>query len=404
MADPSNPLGRFDLPFQEQIDFFRQKLNLGTAAWDDIRHAAHDRAFVVAGAMKADLLDDLRRAVDQAIATGTTLQSFRDDFRQIVFNRGWHGWTGEGTTGGFAWRTKVIYETNLRASYAAGREAQLADPGLQALLPYRRYVHNDSVLHPRPLHLAWNGLTLPHDHPFWKTHSPPNGWGCRCRVTAVAAPRKGDATAPPAGWDAIDGKTGAPAGIDKGWGYAPGASVRDELRALVEQKVAKLPPEIAGALKAEVAPVVGGVATPDNTAMTMAIPDTFDAPDFPEFSRGKIKGHRPIAIIPDDLKESLPAEVDVLLLSQYSAGKQYREHPDILPADYKRLQSMLDSGEVRRDRALHLGLVQDQGSWYYAVIKATATGKAVYLQSFRRTNPVDVENIRNRGVLVRAAK
>ena len=30
-------------------------------------HAAHDRAFVVAGAMKADLLDDLRRAVDRAI-------------------------------------------------------------------------------------------------------------------------------------------------------------------------------------------------------------------------------------------------------------------------------------------------------------------------------------------------
>lgn len=253
MADPANPLGRFDLGFQEQVDFFRRKISLPTEKWTDIWQAAHDRSFVVAGAMKADLLDDLRRAVDKGIEQGTTLESFRDDFRQIVFNRGWTGWTGEGTTGGFNWRTKVIYETNLRTSYAAGREAQLADHGLQKLLPFRRYVHNDSVLHPRPQHLAWNGLTLPHDHPFWATHSPPNGWGCRCRVTAVAAPRKGDATKPPAGWDALDEKTGAPVGIDKGWGYAPGASVRDELRALVGAKVAKLPEPLGKALEKDMA-------------------------------------------------------------------------------------------------------------------------------------------------------
>ena len=32
----------------------------------------------------------------------------------------------------------------------------------------------------RPQHLEWDGLVLPVDHPFWKTHAPPNGWGCRC--------------------------------------------------------------------------------------------------------------------------------------------------------------------------------------------------------------------------------
>ena len=242
MAEPSLA-SSFDLPFAEQIDFFRQKTNLPTAKWDDIWQAAHDRAFVVAGAAKADLLDDLRQAVDLAITRGTTLETFRDSFRQIVFNRGWHGWTGEGSEAGFNWRTKVIYETNLRASYAAGREAQLADPGLQKLLPYRRYIHNDSVLHPRPLHLAWNGLTLPHDHEFWKTHSPPNGWGCRCRVTAVAAPKKGDATEPPAGWNK-PGEDGSLPGIDKGWGYAPGESNIAELRRLAAEKARGLPPEL----------------------------------------------------------------------------------------------------------------------------------------------------------------
>lgn len=244
----------FDLPFQEQVDFFRNKLTLGTRAWDDIMHEAHDRAFVVAGAMKADLLADLRRAVDRAIVKGTSLKAFREDFKQIVFNRGWTGWTGEGTAAGEAWRTKVIWETNLRSSYAAGRWAQLNDPGLKKLMPYWRYVHADSVLHPRPLHLAWgqSRLTLPSDHPFWKTHFPPNGWGCRCRVTAVAAPKAGDATEPPESWDEIDEKTGAPAGIDKGWGYAPGASVADELKTLVNAKVKGLPPQIGRALAEDI--------------------------------------------------------------------------------------------------------------------------------------------------------
>lgn len=260
MPDPVNPLGRFDLGFQEQIDFFRSKLSLGTQTWTDIWEAAHDRSFVVAGAMKADLLDEIRQSVDKAIATGTTLETFRKEFRDTTDRLGWPGDAGKGTTGGFNWRTKVIYETNLRTSYAAGREAQLADPGLQKLLPFRRYVHNDSVLHPRPQHLAWNGLTLPHDHPFWATHSPPNGWGCRCRVTAVAAPRKGDATKPPAGWDDMDADTGAPPGIDKGWGYAPGASVRDELRDLVKGKVAKLPEALGKALAAEIKAVVAPVS------------------------------------------------------------------------------------------------------------------------------------------------
>jgi hypothetical protein len=253
MPEQPSLSGGFGAPFQEQVDFFRAKLTLGTRTWRDIQHEAHDRAFVVAGAMKADLLDDLRRAVEKGIAQGTTLETFRKDFRQIVLNRGWHGWTGEGSDAGFNWRTKVIYETNLRSSYAAGRWAQLNDPGLKKLMPYWRYVHSDSVLSPRPLHLRWGSerLTLPSDHAFWRTHFPPNGWGCRCRVVAVAEPKPGDATKPPDGWDQR-GEDGRLPGIDEGWGYAPGASNTDDLRELVRQKAKKLAEPIGKALAEDV--------------------------------------------------------------------------------------------------------------------------------------------------------
>lgn len=245
----------FALPFAEQIAFFRAKLNLPTETWLDIRHAAHDRAFVVAGAMAADLLDDLRAAIDKAIATGTSLETFRKDFKRIVAERGWTGWTGEGTRAGQAWRTRTIYETNLRTSYAAGRWAQLTHPQLLAVRPYWRYVHSDSVINPRPHHKAWGDarLTLRHDHPFWQTHYPPNGWGCRCRVVAVREPARGDATEPPTGWNATLESTGAPAGIDKGWSYAPGASVADALRQLIDTKAAALPPPLADAFRQAVA-------------------------------------------------------------------------------------------------------------------------------------------------------
>ncbi len=242
-----------NLPFQEQIDFFRAKLNLPTERWDDIWKGAHDRAFVVAGAMKADLLNDLRKAVSPL--QRTTLEQFRKDFNAIVAKHGWHGWTGEGTQAGEAWRTKVIYETNVRTSHAAGRYKQLTAPDTLKAMPYWRYVHNDSVMHPREEHLAWNGLTLPHDHPFWQTHFAPNGWGCRCKIVAQRQPGKGDKARPPDGWDKIDSKTGEQVGIDKGWGYAPGASNADELRQAMLAKAAKLPPELGDALAASIATV-----------------------------------------------------------------------------------------------------------------------------------------------------
>lgn len=233
MADtqPSQLTGVFGKPLTEQVAFFRQKLGnlVPTQWWDDMLKAEHDAGFMVAGAAKADLLADLAAAVDRAIAEGTTIEAFRKDFRAIVARHGWTGWTGENTAAGRAWRTRTILVTNARTSYHAGRLAQLR-AGKFTLWVYR---HNDAVEHPRPLHLSWNGITLPPDHPFWQTHYTPNGWGCRCYVvgarSAAGARRLGGDPdkALPDGWDDVMPKTGEPPGIDKGWGYMPGNTVSD---------------------------------------------------------------------------------------------------------------------------------------------------------------------------------
>lgn len=224
------------LPFDEQIKFFRQKVNLGTRAWTDIWQQQHDHAFVVAGAMKRALLTDLRNAVDGVVSEGTTYEQFKKQFRDIVAKNGWTGFKGEGSKKGMAWRAGVIYDTNLRTSYAAGRLQQMKAVAQDR--PYWRYRHNDSVEHPRPEHLAWDGLTLRHDDPWWDTHYPPGGWGCMCYVDTLSSEEAGktDKAPPTEMQEKVVGTQGptprlvrTPKGIDPGFGYQPGQSWMDAM-------------------------------------------------------------------------------------------------------------------------------------------------------------------------------
>ncbi|MFZ3004058.1 MAG: phage minor head protein [Undibacterium umbellatum] len=250
MADLEQ-LPPWNKPFAQQLAFFKKKLNLPSERWDDITRQAHDKAFIVAGAQGADLLTDLHNALNTAIEKGTGIQAFRKEFKQIVQKNGWTGWTGEESAAKTAWRTKVIYQTNMTSSYAAGRWKQLNNPELLKALPYWQYKHNDSVTFPRPLHQSWNGLTLPPDHHFWKEHYPPNGWGCQCRVVPVTkstfmkavANGRGPADAPP---------PGNTEGIDEGFNYAPGANVDMSLAQVVQDKMITYPRAISRALSKSV--------------------------------------------------------------------------------------------------------------------------------------------------------
>lgn len=57
------------------------------------------------------------------------------------------------------------------------------------LHPYLMYFVGNSARH-REQHLAWNGLILPKDDPFWNNHFPPNSYGCKCFTRTVSEPKK----------------------------------------------------------------------------------------------------------------------------------------------------------------------------------------------------------------------
>ena len=223
------------LPFLLAIEFFQQKLNMPTETWREIWKEMHGRAFSVAGAIKTDLIEDLRVAVNKGIEDGTTIDEFRNDFDQIVSAHGWK------YRGGREWRTAVIFNTNLSVAYSRGHYQQSIDPAVKSVRPYFRYVPSYSA-NRREEHKKWYNIILPVDDPFWNTHYPPNGWGCKCGIVShskreVARLTKEEASGPfPVKQKApkmehykwTNKKTGEihniPVGIDPGWDYHVGKS------------------------------------------------------------------------------------------------------------------------------------------------------------------------------------
>ena len=218
-----------NLPFSEAIAFFRQKMNIATTAWDALWQDMHSQAFSVAGAIENELLEDLRGAVDKGIADGTTMAEFRQDFRSIVDK---HGWAYKG---GEAWRASVIYNTNLTVAYQRGHWNRMTDPDVLKVRPFLRYIESSSQ-NKRPDHQQFANLILPASDPFWKTHYPPNGWGCKCGVVGMSEReiqrmidkgvdvRRESPVIEYRDW--TNKKTGevhsVPIGIDPGWDYNVG--------------------------------------------------------------------------------------------------------------------------------------------------------------------------------------
>ncbi len=239
-----------NLPFDEQINFFLKKLNLPTDSYLDLTGADHDNAFVVAGANRNEIIADFRKAVDNAINNGATLEEFRKDFDKIVKKHGWD------YNGGRNWRSRIIYETNLYSSYQAGRYQQ--QMRIKHLRPYWQYRHRDGQQHPRPVHQSFDDLVLPYDDPFWQVYYPTNGYGCKCTVIAHSAKslqKRGlkVSDSPEIEYeDKILGKRSGnpqevrlPKGIDYGFDRIPSVSqALDPSKAILDKAIA-VPPKLA---------------------------------------------------------------------------------------------------------------------------------------------------------------
>ena len=188
MAEPK----RF-LPPPEVTSFFDGKTNRPAFSWLEVWAEEHAYKFTVAKAVELDVLNAFRRTMSQASREGKGYDSWKPLIETELTKLGWWGPRMVADPQGrdidrmvnFASdrRLKNIFWSNMNSARSAGQweRAQRS----KKVLPFVLYMRTTSA-DPRAEHLAWVGLILPIDDPFWTTHWPPNGWGCKCQVRMIS--------------------------------------------------------------------------------------------------------------------------------------------------------------------------------------------------------------------------
>lgn len=363
-----------NVPFQEAIDYFRAKQNISTERWDQLRGETHARMFTVAGATKGSVLQDIRNAVDDALANGTTITEFRKVFDETVAKNGWD------FTGKRGWRTRVIFDTNLRTAHAAGRWKQIIERQrrLQARKPdetlYLVYeTAGDERV--RPQHRAWNRIVRPVDDPFWDTHYPPNGYGCRCIVRSLTLrqlQREGLQPTSDKVKETLENNT--PAGIDVGFDHNVGKSAWF--------------PSPGRFSDADIGHYVAATAVA--------------GPNFERFIRGEAVGIAPVGHIDGTLAAAIGSRAREVRLSSDTMGKQRVNHSELTVEEYRLLPDIMKRGLVIKENKNNvLMFFFHSGQWYRATVKRTADGEELFLVSFHRAKAKDLRRLRRRGTVIR---
>ncbi|MGE4195324.1 MAG: phage minor head protein [Pseudodesulfovibrio sp.] len=159
----------------EAIQFWKGKAPVSAKEFEAMDAAARTRAFAVSGLAKMDQVGSVHAAITKALDDGETLRDFKGRIGSIIEQQGW--------TGKKAWRVENIFRSNIQSAYMAGRHQQMKRVAKSR--PYWQLVAVRDR-RTRQTHLAVDGLVYPHDHPFWQTWYPPNGFACRCVVITLS--------------------------------------------------------------------------------------------------------------------------------------------------------------------------------------------------------------------------
>lgn len=246
----------FETPPEVQA-FFRDKGLKPAFSWLDVWGQEHAYAFTIAKAVDAELLATFKASIEKAIASGQGFETWRAGLIPELQRLGWYGkkrvddpmgqWESKDVDFSSPRRLENIFWSNVRSARAAGQWERIQRT--KAGLPYILYVRTRSN-EPRKQHLAWAGIILLADDPWWRTHFPPNGWGCKCSVRQITA-REAESLGKSSGYQMtaptietrpfLNRRTGevvhVPVGIDPGWGTNPGLS---RARTLVENLTMRL--------------------------------------------------------------------------------------------------------------------------------------------------------------------
>ncbi len=382
---------RFDTdigPDPRAVTFLESKGLQRSYRWTSIWREQHAFAFTLAGVHRLDVLAAAQQLTAQAVAKGETLETFRTQFEARLKALGFEGprTVTEFEEGprqvnlSAPWRTRTIYDTNVRMAYAAAEWTAIEQS--QGDFPAIEYAGVDDEV-TRASHERWFGVVLPVGHVFWTWYFPPNDWFCRCypiqisfaelesgavKLTSPEDLAARGFNADPASWPTwTDSKTGrtasVPIGVGPGFAYNAGQARRAALADLVQRKFAGLSDGMAAAAAGDIHnlplfremvedAVTLGIrreTAASTAAKTVGVPRA-EQLRLADQARARV-GEYPIepsviGAAPRVLAD-LNAGAKVVVVNPSAIGHPGRRHPTE-PKDWARVQQLLNAGDVYR--------------------------------------------------------
>jgi SPP1 gp7 family putative phage head morphogenesis protein len=165
LADSIADVPASELPYEEAVKFFRGRVSVTKAEWQELEPRLRFRAFTLARMESYDAIEKARVKLLASFEKTTPLRQSWDEIKN------------EGLSP-FYWET--VYRTNFQTAYNAGRQMQFEKSKPDAL---ELIVIDDQRT--SDICQALIGTVLPYNHPFWKTNWPPFHFNCRTTVRGV---------------------------------------------------------------------------------------------------------------------------------------------------------------------------------------------------------------------------
>jgi len=145
--------------------------------YNNIDPKARYRAFTVSKLTSLDAIERTKELLNKTLEEGETMKEWYDRLKsdEILSKIGFHE--------NNPFYLETVFRTNTISAYNAGRweEIQMNKENIAFL----EYVAIDDS-RTTEICSALDGVRLPPDDPFWKTHYPPNHFNCRSQVIEVS--------------------------------------------------------------------------------------------------------------------------------------------------------------------------------------------------------------------------
>lgn len=180
--------------FTEAIDWFRKRVPMTDAAFQQLTDFEQQFAFRVANLNQARLVGDVFSGIDSAIANGDSFTTFKKKIGPTL-QRAW----GVASSP----QVETTFRNNVLGAYNAGRQVIMDDEEVREQNPKIRF---DGIDDSRITDICEqrDGIVLPANDPFWKTNTPPLHHNCRSILVPededTPTNRKSVSTKPTAGF------------------------------------------------------------------------------------------------------------------------------------------------------------------------------------------------------------